>query len=305
MFNKNYYGKILVPMVTPFKDDQSVDYEAAVSVAEKLIEGKKADSIILTGTTGEFFTMSSDERAKIFEVVKNAVGNKMPLIAGTGAVSTIETIALSKRAEELGYDLVMVVSPYYTRPSQKELYNHFKKVADEIGINMILYNIPIFAGVNINPDTVAGLAKIPNIVGIKEEAEINPKQITQFINTTPENFIIYCGDDTMVLEAFAQGGEKRIGGIVSGGSHLIGDRLRHMIEIFLEGKVEEAARMQQEFLPLFRALSPGDRSNPACLLKDALKMVGYNPGIPRLPLIPGTKEEVAEVEKIMRKLNIL
>ena len=305
MFNKNYYGKILVPMITPFKEDQSVDYEAAVSVAEKLVEDKKADSIILTGTTGEFFTMSFDERAKIFEVVKKAVGDKIPLIAGTAVVSTIETIALSKKAEELGYDLVMVVSPYYTRPSQKELYNHFKKIAEEIEIDLILYNIPLFTGVNINPETAANLAKIPNIVGIKEEAEINPKQITEFINRTPEDFIVYCGDDAMILEAFAEGGEKRMGGIVSGGSHLIGDRLRHMIEIFLEGKVEEAARMQQEFLRLFRAFSLGGRSNPACLLKDAMKMIGYNAGIPRLPLMPGTKEEIAEVEKIMRKLNII
>ncbi len=305
MFNKDHYGKILIPMITPFKEDQSVDYEAAVSVAEKLVEDKKADSIILTGTTGEFFTMSFDERAKIFEVVKKAVGDKIPLIAGTAVVSTIETIALSKKAEELGYDLVMVVSPYYTRPSQKELYNHFKKIAEEIEIDLILYNIPLFTGVNINPETAANLAKIPNIVGIKEEAEINPKQITEFINRTPEDFIVYCGDDAMILEAFAEGGEKRMGGIVSGGSHLIGDRLRHMIEIFLEGKVEEAARMQQEFLPLFRAFSPGDRCNPASLLKDAMKMIGYNAGIPRLPLMPGTKEEIAEVEKIMRKLNIL
>jgi len=305
MFNKNYYGKILVPMITPFKEDQSVDYDAAVSVAEKLVEDKKADSIILTGTTGEFFSMNFDERAGIFEVVKNAVGNKIPLIAGTAVISTMETIALSKKAEDLGYDLVMVVSPYYTRPSQKELYNHFKTIAGEIKINMILYNIPLFTGVNINPETAAELAKIPNIVGIKEEAEINPKQITEFINRTPEDFIVYCGDDAMILEAFAEGGEKRMGGIVSGGSHLIGDRLRHMIEIFLEGKIEEAARMQQEFLPLFRAFSPGDRCNPASLLKDAMKMIGYNAGIPRLPLMPGTKEEIAEVEKIMRKLNIL
>jgi 4-hydroxy-tetrahydrodipicolinate synthase len=305
MFDKDHYGKILIPMVTPFKEDQSVDYEAAASVAEKLIEGKKADSLILTGTTGEFFTMNFDERARIFECVKNAVGNKIPLIAGTAVVSTIETIALSKKAEELGYDLVMVVSPYYTRPSQRELYNHFRKIAEEIEIDMILYNIPLFTGVNINPEMAAELAKISNIVGIKEEAEINPKQITEFINRTPEDFIIYCGDDAMILEAFAQGGEKRIGGVVSGGSHLIGDRLRHMIEIFLEGKLDEAARMQQEFLPLFRALSPGDRSNPACLLKDAMKMIGYNAGIPRLPLMPGTKEEIAEVEKIMRKLNII
>ena len=305
MFNKDYYGKILVPMVTPFKEDQGVDYDAAASVAEKLVKDKKADSIILTGTTGEFFSMNFDERAKIFECVKNAVGDKIPLIAGTAVVSTAETIELSKKAEELGYDLVMVVSPYYTRPSQKELYNHFKKIAEEIEIDLILYNIPLFTGVNINPETVAELAKIPNIVGIKEEAEINPKQITEFINRTPEDFIIYCGDDAMILEAFAEGGEKRMGGIVSGGSHLIGDRLRYMIEIFLEGKIEEASRMQQKFLPLFRAFSPGDRSNPACLLKDAMRMIGYNAGIPRLPLMPGTKEEIAEVEKIMRKLNII
>jgi 4-hydroxy-tetrahydrodipicolinate synthase len=276
-----------------------------VSIAEKLIEEKKADSLILTGTTGEFFTMNFDERVRIFEVVKNAVGDKIPLVAGTGSASTIETIALSKKAQQLGYELVMVLSPYYTKPSQKELHNHFKKVAEEIKIDMIMYNIPIFTGVNINPQTVAKLAKTKNIVGIKEEAEINPKQITEFINTTPEDFIIYCGDDVMILEAFAQGGEKRIGGVVSGGSHLIGERLRHMIEIFLEGKVEEAARMQQEFLPLFRALSPGDRYNPACLLKDAMKMVGYNAGIPRLPLTPGTEQEIAQVKKIMAQLNLL
>jgi 4-hydroxy-tetrahydrodipicolinate synthase len=305
MFNKDHYGKVLVPMITPFKQDQSVDYDAAVSIAEKLIEEKKADSLILTGTTGEFFTMNFDERVRIFEVVKNAVGDKIPLVAGTGSASTIETIALSKKAQQLGYELVMVLSPYYTKPSQKELHNHFKKVAEEIKIDMIMYNIPIFTGVNINPQTVAKLAKTKNIVGIKEEAEINPKQITEFINTTPEDFIIYCGDDVMILEAFAQGGEKRIGGVVSGGSHLIGERLRHMIEIFLEGKVEEAARMQQEFLPLFRALSPGDRYNPACLLKDAMKMVGYNAGIPRLPLTPGTEQEIAQVKKIMAQLNLL
>ncbi|HUW17800.1 MAG TPA: 4-hydroxy-tetrahydrodipicolinate synthase [Sedimentisphaerales bacterium] len=305
MFDKERYGRILVPMITPFKQDQSVDYDAAVSVAEKLISENKADTLILTGTTGEFFTMNFQERVKVFEVVKAAVGDKVTLIAGTGAVSTIETIALSRKAQELGYDLVMVVSPYYTRPSQKELYNHFRNVAEQIRIDLIMYNIPIFTGVNINPETVAELAKTDNIVGIKEEAEINPKQITAYLNATPEDFIIYCGDDAMILEAFAQGGDKRIGGVVSGGSHLIGDRLRKMIETFLAGKIEEAARMQQAFLPLFRALSPGDRSNPACLLKDAMKMVGYNAGIPRLPLTGGTEQEIAEVKKIMKALNII
>jgi 4-hydroxy-tetrahydrodipicolinate synthase len=305
MFNKDNYGKILVPMITPFKQDQSVDYDAAVSVAEKLVDEKKADSLILTGTTGEFFTMSIDERAKVFEVVKNAVGDKIPLVAGTGCASTRETVLLSKKAEDLGYELVMVLSPYYTKPSQKELYNHFKTVAASIKIDMITYNIPIFCGVNINPDTVAELAGIDNIVGIKEEAELNPKQMTDYINVTSENFIIYCGDDVMILEAFAQGGQKRMGGVVSGGSHLIGDRLRHMIEIFLAGEIEDAAKMQQAFLPLFRSLSPDGRTNPVCLLKDAMKMIGYNAGIPRLPLMPGTEQEIAEVKKVMRGLKIV
>jgi len=305
MFDKEKYGKILVPMVTPFKEDQSVDYEAAVSIAEKLIDDNKADSIILSGTTGEFFTMDFEERVKLFKVIKEAVGNKIPLIAGTGCVSTIETIALSKKAEELGYELIMVVSPYYTRPTQDELYNHFKKVAESIKIQMTLYNIPIFTGVNISPKILAKLSKMENIIAIKEEAELNPKQMTDFINVTPDNFVIYCGDDSMILEAFAQGGSKRIGGIISGASHIIGVKLKNMIEMFLEGKVQESAKAQQKYLPLFRSLGQNGRSNPCSLLKEAMKMLGYNAGIPRLPLTPGTEEEIAEVRRVMKKLGII
>jgi len=305
MFDKEKYGKILVPLVTPFKEDQSVDYDAAISIAEKLIADHRADSIILTGTTGEFFTMNFEERVKLFKVIKDAVGNKIPLMAGVGCASTIETMALAKKAEELGFEIMMVVSPYYTKPTQKELYNHFKKVAESINIPMMLYNIPIFAGVNINPETVAQLSKIENIIAIKEEAELNPKQMTEFINITPEDFIIYCGDDTMILEAFTQGGAKRVGGIISGASHLIGVQLRNMINMFLDGKVEEAAKMQQKYLPLFRAMGQNGRTNPCSLLKEAMKMVGYNAGISRLPLTPGTEEEIAEVRMVMKKLDII
>jgi len=305
MFDKKRYGKILVPMVTPFKEDQSVDFDAAVKVAEKLIADNKADSIILTGTTGEFFTMTIEERAKLFEVIKDAVGEKIPLIAGTGCASTKETIALSEKAQQLGYELVMVVSPYYTKPSQKELLNHFRMVAERLEVNLLLYNIPIFTGVNLEPQTVAELAELENIVGIKEEAEINPKQMTAYLNCTGDDFIVYCGDDVMILEAFAQGGAERIGGVVSGGSHLIGDRIREMIELFLAGKVEQAAKMQRSFLPLFRSLSAGGRTNPVCLLKDAMRLIGYNAGIPRLPLTPGTEDEVKAVKQVMKQLGIL
>ena len=305
MFNKEKYGKILTPLVTPFKEDQSVDYEAAVSIAEKLIGDNMSDSIILTGTTGEFFTMSYEERVKIFKVIKDAVGGKIPLMAGVGCTSTIETVALAKKAEEIGFEIMMVVSPYYTKPTQKELYNHFKKVAESVNIQMMLYNIPIFAGVNINPETVSKLSEIENIVAVKEEAELNPKQMTDFINATPDDFIIYCGDDSMILEAFAQGGTERIGGIISGGSHIIGVQLRNMINMFLDGKVEEAAKMQQKYLPLFRIMGQNGRTNPASLLKEAMKMVGYNAGIPRLPLSLGTEEEIAEVRKVMKQLEII
>lgn len=305
MFDKEKYGKILTPLVTPFKEDQSVDYAAAVSIAEKLIVDQQADSIILTGTTGEFFTMSFEERVKLFKVIKDAVGNKIPLMAGVGCASTIETMALAKKAEELGFEIMMVVSPYYTKPTQKELYNHFEKVAESVNIQMMLYNIPIFTGVNINPETVAELSEIENIIAVKEEAELNPKQMTEFINATPDNFIIYCGDDPMILEAFAQGGTERIGGIVSGGSHIIGVQLRKMIETFNKGNIQEAAKLQQKYLPLFRIMGQNGRTNPASLLKEAMKMVGYNAGIPRLPLSPGTEKEIAEVRKVMEKLNII
>ena len=305
MFNKEKYGKILVPMVTPFKEDQSVDYEAAASIAKKLVEDNMADTIVIGGTTGEFFTMNFKERVKLFQVVKEAVGDKIPLIPGVGATSTKETIELAKKAAELGFDAVMVVSPYYTKPTQSQLYIHFKKVAESVNINIMVYNIPIFTGVNVNPETLSKLAEIENVVAVKEEAELNPKQMTDYINVTPDDFVIYCGDDTMVLEAYAQGGTKRIGGIISGASHIIGIQLRKMIEMFNEGNVQEAAEMQQKFLPLFRIMGQNGRFNPCALIKEAMKMVGYKAGIPRLPLTPGTEEEIAEVKRVMKELNII
>jgi 4-hydroxy-tetrahydrodipicolinate synthase len=305
MFNKDKYGKILVPMVTPFKEDQSVDYEAAASIATKLVADQQADSILLTGTTGEFFTMSFEERVELFQTVKKAVGEKIPLIAGTGCASTIETVALSRKAEELGFELIMVVSPYYTKPNQEQLYRHFKKVAESINIEMMVYNIPIFAGVNVNPETLGKLAEIDNIVGVKEEAELNAKQITAFLNATPEDFIIYNGDDTMVIEAYAQGGARRIGGVISGASHIIGHRIRAMIDAFLMGKIQEVADTQRKLIKFYRIMGQNNRTNPVSLIKEAMRLVGYNAGYPRLPLTPGTPEEIAKVKKLMEEMKIL
>ena len=304
-FNREKYGKILIPMVTPFKEDQSVDYEKAKQLARYLAEKKKGDCLILSGTTGEFHTMTFDERVKLFEVVKEAVGTRIPLMAGVGCASTIETIRLAKKAEELGFELVMIVAPYYARPNQEELYVHYRKVAEAVGVKILLYNIPIFTGVNIEPETVAKLAEIPNIVGIKEEAELNPKQVTRYLNATPEDFIVYNGDDTMILEAYAQGGPERIGGVISGASHVIGELIRSMIDTFLAGKVQDAARMQRKIYPLLKIMGQNNRTNPVALWKEAMRLYGIDAGIPRLPLSRGTAEEIAQVKKVMQSVGLI
>jgi 4-hydroxy-tetrahydrodipicolinate synthase len=304
MFSKDKYGKILVPIVTPFKDDGDVDYDGMVRIGEMLLERNWADSFVLTGTTGEFFTMNGAERIKVFEVMRKAFGSRIPLIAGVGCASTRETIELGLAAQNLGFELVMAVAPYYTKPSPTEILEHYKALAGALGIDILIYNIPIFTGVNIAPPTVAELAKLSNIVGIKEEAELNAKQMTEFINVTPDDFIIYNGDDTMVLESFVQGFE-RIGGVISGGSQIVGDQVRKMIHCLHEGKVQEASVIQRRLLPLYRIMGQGGRTNPVCLIKEAMKMLGYPAGIPRRPLLPGTPGEIAKVREMMLKAGAL
>lgn len=305
MFDREKFGRILIPMVTPFGEDQSVSYDKAAALAEFLVEKRRGDSLVLSGTTGEFFTMSVDERSRLFETVKERVGGRIPLIAGIGCASTVETIELGRRAERLGFDTAMVVAPYYTKPNQHELYNHFARISEALNLDLMVYNIPIFTGVNVDPETVGRLAEFRNVVAIKEEAELNPKQITAFLNATPEEFIVYNGDDTMILEAFAQGGPRRIGGVISGASHVVGDMIRGMIESFLAGKIEEAAATQRRLYPLLKIMGQNGRTNPVSLWKSAMRLVGMDAGLPRLPLSAGTDEEVAAVRRVMSALCLL
>ncbi len=297
-------GRIAVPLVTPFKENQDVDYESAKEVARRVMKTGKGDSLIVSGTTGEFFTMVESERVELFKHIREAVEQGTTLVAGIGAASTLETIRLARAAADSGYQYVMVVSPYYTKPTQRELLAHFRAVADESRLPVILYNIPIFTGVNLDPDTVSQLAGHENIVGIKEEAELNAKQITEYVNATGPNFAIYCGDDTMVLEAFIQGGSNRVGGVVSGGAHLVGNTIRSMIEAALRGKVDEAAQTQQRLFRLYRVMGQNGRTNPVSLLKSAMRMVGYTSGIPRSPLLPATRDEEKALSRLIDELKI-
>ncbi len=300
---KEKLGHIIVPMVTPFdKNTGEVNLKEAAKLADFLIEKKYCDSIAVTGTTGEFNTMNVEERIEMYKVVKEAVDGRVPLIAGAGAASVQDAVKLSREAEKLGYEVVMIVTPYYCKPSQEGVYNFFVTVAESVSIDVMLYNIPLFTGVNVEPEMVSRLVnKFENIKGIKDEAGINPTQMTEYALVTPDDFTVYNGDDLMVLCGFVQGAA----GVISGGSHLIGDKMREMINFFLHGQNESALKIHNELDPFFRALAPNGRINPNPVLKAALDIAGHPVGPPRLPLNEATPEERENIKKHLIRLNVI
>ena len=292
---------IIVPLVTPFtRDTQEIDFKATEKLIEHLISKNYCDSILVAGTTGEFNTLLYDERIELFKFVKKIVAGRRPLVAGTGAASTKETASLTKKAEELRYDAAMVVAPYYCKPTQEGIYMHFKTIAQSTSLPIMLYNIPLFTGVNIDPPTVGRLAEIKNILGIKDEAGINPTQMTEYARVTPDHFTIYNGDDIMVLCGMVQGAA----GVVSGGSHVIGDKMRNMIDLFLAGKVKEAEKIHKALDPLFKSWSPIGGVNPIPGLKAAIELMGIKVGPPRLPLVESTKEEKEWLKEQLMRLGL-
>jgi 4-hydroxy-tetrahydrodipicolinate synthase len=264
------------------------------------LKGDLCDSVIVAGTNGEFASLTSEERLKVFEVVRECVQNR-PVIAGTGSPSTRETIYFTKQAEAMGMDMAMVVSPYFNNPDPSGMLEHFRIVAESTKLPITLYNIPLFTGVNLDSEIVGELARIDNIVAIKEEVALNPTQVTRFILATDNNFPVYCGDDTMVLSALSQGAL----GSVSGGSHLIGRDMKRMIELFIGGKVSEAQEIHRRIFPLFRAFSGKGRLNPVPLLKEALNLIGVRVGPPRLPLLEADDEEREKMKRVLKNLGIL
>jgi 4-hydroxy-tetrahydrodipicolinate synthase len=292
---------IIVPLVTAFtRDTQEIDFKATEKLIEHLISKDYCDSILVAGTTGEFNTLLYDERVELFKFVKKVVAGRRPLLAGTGAASTKETVILTKKAEELGYDVAMVVAPYYCKPTQEGIFMHFKTIAQGTSLPIMLYNIPLFTGVNIDPLTVGRLAEFKNILGIKDETGLNPTQMTEYARATPDHFTIYNGDDIMVLCGMVQGAA----GVVSGGSHMIGDKMRKMIELFLAGKVKEAEKIHKDLDPLFKSWSPIGGVNPIPGLKAAIELMGIQVGPPRLPLVESTKEEKELIKEQLMRLGL-
>jgi 4-hydroxy-tetrahydrodipicolinate synthase len=290
------FGKIITAMVTPFTDGR-VNYAVAEKLAVHLVENG-SDGLVVCGTTGESPSLSWSEEYELFKVVKQAVGNRAKIIAGTGSNSTSEAIAATQEAAKLNLDGSLQVVPYYNKPPQEGLYQHFKAIAEACPeLPMMLYNVPGRTGRNLEATTVAKLAKIENIVAIKE-ASGNLEQACQIRCLTPESLAIYSGEDALTLPLLSVGAV----GVVSVASHLVGNQLQAMIQGFVRGDNQTARAIQIELFPLFKALFATTNPIP---VKAALNLQGWNVGGLRPPLCAMPSELLTQLQEVLEKLNLI
>lgn len=290
------FGNVLTAMVTPFKKDLSVDYAMAEKLANHLADNG-SDGLVLHGTTGESPTLTHEEEYELYSVVKKAVGKKCKIVAGTGSNSTATTIKSTKEAEKIGVDGAMVVTPYYNKPPQEGLFQHFKAVADSTGLPLIIYNIPGRTSRNIETPTIVRLAAIKNYVAVKE-ASGDLDQVEAVRKATPKEFLIYSGDDNLTYPIMERGGV----GIISVASHLVGKEIKQMVDLMLAGKKVEAKKIHEKLMPLFEAIFVTTNPMP---VKAALEMIGWPVGGLRLPLIEANAQEKATVRKALKDLGLV
>lgn len=290
------FGRVLTAMVTPFDQDLQVDYQAAERLALHLIESG-SDGVVVAGTTGESPTLTKKEKLSLFKTVVEAVGGKGTVIAGTGSYDTAESIELTKEAERTGVDGVMLVAPYYSKPSQEGLYRHFLAIAKGTSLPVIIYNIPGRTAINVTVDTLVKLAAIDNIIAVKE-ASGNLNQVSEIYEKAPREFSIYSGDDALTLPVLSVGGV----GIISVASHIVGRKIQEMISAFYKGDNATAIRINGELGPLTRSLFI--TSNPI-MVKCACNLLGFKVGGMRLPLVEASESEVKIMQDVLKNLGLL
>ena len=288
-------GRLLTAMVTPFDEKGDVDFEQAKKLAHALLDSG-SDGIVLSGTTGESPTLTTDEKMRLFSEVKQSVGDKGVVIAGTGTYSTAESIELSQEAEKQGVDGLLLVVPYYNKPPQEGMYHHFKAIAGKTNLPCIVYNIMGRTGVNMTDETTIRLSQIDNIVGTKE-ASGDMNQIARIIQGASPDFKVWSGDDNQTFLIMSIGGY----GVVSVVAHLVGNQIKHMMGLLLEGDVEGAAAEHRRLLPIF--LGMFTESNPIPV-KYAVDHLGLKVGAPRLPLVPPSGKAAAQIEKLLDQYDI-
>jgi len=272
-----------------------VDYQQAKRLANALLDSG-SDGVIVSGTTGESPTLSTEEKLRLFAEVKSAVGDRGAVVAGTGNYSTSESIELSREAEEAGVDGLLLVVPYYNKPPQEGIYQHFKAIAGKTNLPCIVYNIIGRTGVNMTDETTIRLSKIDNIIGTKE-ASGDMNQIARIIDGANPGFKVWSGDDNQTFLIMSMGGY----GVVSVLSHLVGNQIKHMMGLVLEGDIEGAAAEHRRLLPIF--LGMFTESNPIPV-KYAVNQVGLRVGNPRLPMIPPSEKAMAHVDKLLEEFDI-
>ena len=291
------FGRVITAMVTPFKEDGAVNYAVAEELAAHLAENG-SDALVICGTTGESPTLTWEEEYELFQVVQKAVAGKAKVIAGTGSNSTKEAIAATQKAAKIRVDGSLQVVPYYNKPPQEGLYQHFASVAQSCpDLPLILYNIPGRTGQNLQPETVARLAEIPNIVAIKE-ASGNLDAASQIRRLIPAEFQIYAGDDSLTLPLLSVGGA----GVISVASHLVGKQLQQMIQAFENGQTKVATDIHLQLFPLFKALFCTTNPIP---IKAALKLQGWDIGSTRPPLSHLPDSDRQMLEAVMKQLTLI
>lgn len=283
-------GRLLTAMVTPFDEQGGVDYEQAKRLAKALLDSG-SDGLVITGTTGEGPTLSTEEKIRLYAEVKEAIGNRGAVIAGTTDNNTANSIELSKEAEAVGADALLLTVPAYNKPPQEGLYQHFKAIAESTGLPCVLYNVTSRTSLNMTDETTIRLSKVDNIVGIKE-AGSDMDQISRIIEGAPDGFRVWSGNDNETFSIMATGGY----GVVSVLSHVVGKQIKQMMGYLLEGDVERAAAEHRRLLPIFKVMFIVSNPIP---LKHALNHIGFNVGNPRLPLVPLDSTSAAKVEKVM------
>jgi 4-hydroxy-tetrahydrodipicolinate synthase len=290
------FGSVITAMVTPFQDDFSLDLDAAQVHATYLLE-HGSDAIVVTGSTGEAATLSHREKVHLFRATVEAARGKGKVIAGTGTYDTAETIELTREAQAAGVDAVLVVTPYYNRPPQAGLIAHFTEVAESTDLPILLYNIPGRTACTIEAETMLALAGVDNIMGVKD-ATADFQTTSWIIRESPPGFEVYSGDDWATFPIVCLGGV----GVISVASHLVGERMREMIELIEAGDTAAGRKIHLDLLPLFKGLFI--TSNPIPI-KAALDIVGRPAGPPRLPLVKATLDEEGRIERAMREAGVL
>ena len=288
-------GRLLTAMVTPFDDKMAVDYKQAQKLAKALVNSG-SDGVVVTGTTGESPALSHEEEFRLWRDAKAAVGDKGNVIAGSGSNCTDEAIEATKEAEKIGVDGCLLVVPYYNKPSQDGLYEHFKVIAQSTKLPCILYNVPSRTVTNMTADTVIKLSQIENIVGVKE-ASGDMQQIGFILRDSRKGFLVWSGNDQDTLPMMAMGGY----GIISVASHLVGKQIKQMINAFVSGETNTAMKLHLHLLPLFNRMFVV--SNP-CPVKYALNQVGFRVGKPRLPLVEPDAKSAQIIKDVLKNYTI-